>query len=132
MEKEKDKKGVLGIDSKVPTLKEMILWWEKKRIIYNILIVALSIFSIYSYWDYPMRSIIGNKQIILQAIVFVIGANLGYTISWMSGVVYYYATNKTYISSKRKRWILFILGAIFSLLWTNWFYLILFDVLFAY
>ncbi|EPR71719.1 hypothetical protein ADIWIN_3166 [Winogradskyella psychrotolerans RS-3] len=56
-------------------LKEMILWWEKRRLIFNVLIIGLSVFSIYSYWDYPMRSIIGSNQIIRNAIIFIFGAN---------------------------------------------------------
>jgi hypothetical protein len=117
--------------SKHSSVKEMIIWWERKRLIYNILILGLSIFSMYSYWDYPMRHIKGSQQIILNSTVFIIVANLFYTLSWISGAFVYYATNKTLISDRKKRWILFILGTIFSLFWTNLNFVIEFDVLFA-
>jgi len=113
-------------------IKDMIIWWEKRRLIYNVLIIALSIFSMYSYWDYPMRTMIGSEQIIINAIVFVLGANLFYTLGWGSGIISYYRIDKTYVSSNRKRWILFTLGTIFSLILTNWNFVIEFDVLFAH
>ena len=109
----------------------MILWWEKRRLVYNILIIGLSVFSLYSYWDYPMRKIIGNEQVIINTIVFIFGANLFYTLSWGLGIINYHITGKTYISSKKRRWILFILGTIFSLIWTSLNFTIEFDVLFA-
>jgi hypothetical protein len=113
-------------------IKDMIIWWEKRRLIYNVLVIALSIFSIYSYWDYPMRTVIGSEQIIINAIVFVLGANLFYTLSWGSGIISYYSIDKKYASSNRKRWIFFTLGTIFSLILTNWHFVIEFDVLFAH
>lgn len=78
-----------------------------------------------------MRAIIGEQQIIINAIVFVFGANLFYTLSWISGMLYYYYHDKKYISNTTKRWMLFILGTLFSLMWTSFNFALEFDVLFA-
>lgn len=109
----------------------MILWWEKRRLIYNVLIIAIFIYCMYSYWNYPMKTIIGEQQNIINAIVFVFGVNLFYTLSWISRMLYYYYHDKKYISSTTKRWVLFILGTPFSLLWTSLNFSLEFDVLFA-
>ncbi|NQY31062.1 MAG: hypothetical protein HRT69_16545 [Flavobacteriaceae bacterium] len=111
-------------------VKEIILWWEKRRVIYNVLIVGLSIFSIYSYWDYPMRTIKGGDQIIIDAIVFIFGANLLYTMGWGFDILMPCLFKEKGLTNKSK-WFLFILGTLFSLAWTNSYFLIEFDVLFA-
>lgn len=112
-------------------VKEMILWWEKKRLIYNVLIIGLSIFLMYDFWDYPMRSIIGTRQIVWNTIVFVLGANLFYTSGWGLGVISHYLF-KTNGLNNTGRWILFVLGTLFSLVWTIIYFVVEFDVLFAY
>lgn len=124
-------KSVLN-DIRQRPLKEMILWWEGKRLVYNILLIGLSTLLLYSYWNYPAKTIIGSDKIVLSSIFFVLGANLLYTLSWISGVIVFYISQKTILSSKRKRWILFILGTVFTLLWTNLKYALQFDVFFAH
>lgn len=111
--------------------KEMILWWEKRRLIYNVFLIGFSALLIYNFWDYPMRTIIGSEQIISNAIVFVFGANLFYSLGWGLEILRHnlYKANGL---NKNKRWTLFTLGTFFSLIWTNQYFVIEFDVLFAY
>ncbi len=122
--------SIVTKDNKPTLVKEIILWWERKRLIYNLLIIALSVFSIWQYWDYPMRSIIGGKQIIINAIVFIFGANLFYSLGWLLGIANHYLF-KTEYTSREKKWILFVLGTLFSLVWTTFYFVVVFDVLFA-
>ncbi|WP_053990655.1 hypothetical protein [Mangrovimonas sp. TPBH4] len=79
-----------------------------------------------------MRSILGEDVIVKDAIVFVIGANLCYTLSWLLEMVYQGFHDGVKYSSHRVRWALFILGSMFSMVWTNYYFVIGFDVLFAY
>ncbi|MBU2927290.1 hypothetical protein [Winogradskyella psychrotolerans] len=117
-------------ESKHSVAKDIILWWEKKRPIYNALIMTLSIFLIYSFWDYPMRKIIGGTQIILETLIFIFGANVCYSFSWILGIGNHYVF-KAKSTSQTFKWILFILGTILSLIWTNFHFVLKFDVLFA-
>jgi hypothetical protein len=116
--------------SEISVVKEMIIWWEKRRIIYNIIIIGLSAFLMYDFWDYPWRKIVGGVTIILEAIVFIFIANAFYTLSWGFGVLRHNLF-KTKGLHKTGRWILFILGTGISIVITNMYFVIAFDVLFA-
>jgi hypothetical protein len=122
------------LDTPKPThslKKQIIIWWEKRRLIYNVLIIAFSVFLMYTFWDYPMRTIIGTKQVILDAVIFIFIANVCYTSGWILGIINHYLFN-TKRSSNTIKWILFTIGTICSLLWTNFYFVIMFDVLFAH
>jgi hypothetical protein len=112
------------------SVKEIVRWWEKKRLIYNGVIIGFSVFLMYSFWDYPMRSIIGTYQVIWNAIVYIIIANLFYTSSWGLELFRIYVL-KTNGLSNNSKWVIFVLGALFSLLCTNINFVLEFDVLFA-
>lgn len=109
---------------------DMILWWEKRRIIYNVILIGFSIFLMDAFWDYPLRKIVGTRQIILDAIYFVIGMNICYSIFWIFGVVGYFMF-KSHGLSNRARWVTFVVGTLFSIVITNLFFVFAFDVLFA-
>ena len=115
---------------KTSLVKEMIIWWEKKRLIYNALIIGLSVFFIYNFWDYPLRLKIGTSEIIWDTLVFVIVANLFYTSSWGLGIISHYVFKTKGLNNVGK-WVLFVLGTLFSLVWTSIYFIFLFDVLFA-
>jgi len=104
------------MDTELARLKEMIVWWEKKRIIYNVLIIGFSAFCLYTYWSYPTLKMIGGQQAILNTLVFIFGANVCYTVSWGSGIINYFFISKNYVSSKRRRWTFFILGTFFFII----------------
>lgn len=111
-------------------VKEMILWWEKRRVIYNVLILGLSALLLYDFWDYPWRKIVGGQIIILDAIQFIVILNVFYTSSWGLGVVSHYLF-KTKGLNSRGRWILFVLGTLASIVITDFYFVFAFDVLFA-
>ncbi len=111
-------------------VRETILWWERRRYIYNIIVVGFSICLIYAYWNYPMRSIIGTKDIIKEFVFYTICLNLGYSLGWMSGLLMHYVY-KTESQSEVYRWALLIVGTLFSLIVVLLGYTFLFDVLFA-
>lgn len=119
------------ITSEVSVVKEMIVWWEKKRIIYNVIIIGLSVFLMYDFWDYPWRKIVGSQNVIIDAIKFIFIANVFYSLSWGLGVLSHYLF-KTKGLNKTGRWILFVLGIFISVVITDLYFVFAFDVLFAY
>lgn len=109
----------------------MILWWEKRRIVFNAILIPFSIFLCIQFWDYPLRKIVGSKWIILDTIQYYFILNLLFTTPWLWSVFLFY-TKKVYPLDSKRRWIVFVLittGAIFI---TNLFHVFQFDVLFAY
>lgn len=110
--------------------KEAILWWEKKRWLYNVLTISGMMFLIYDFWDYPMRGIIGERQIILEAFIIVIGVNVFYALGWILelAVQYFFKAKGLHPIA---RWSLFVLGTISTFFMLSIFYGLKFDVLFA-
>lgn len=108
----------------------MVEWWEKKRYLYNIILIAFLIFMLISlrgYYGFTL-SVPGA---IIQAIGFVIFGNIFYTIGWAGGVLrhYYYSS---YPLSNTGRWMLFVLGCLFSIMVIYFNYIFAADVLFAH
>lgn len=112
------------------SLKETILWWEKKRLIFNLLIIGFSAFLIYSFWDYPMRSIIGSGAIITKAVLLILFMNLCYTIGWGVELLAHLLIKSEPFNNSLK-WFLFGLGTLMSLVLINFYFAMEFDVLFA-
>ena len=119
-----------SVSPETSEVKEMIQWWEKRRVIYNIIIIGLSVFLIYDFWDYPWRRIVGGHIIIFDAFKFIFIANAFYTLSWGVGALAYYTFKYTGLSNIG-RWILFSLGTFFSIILTDLYFVFEFDVLFA-
>lgn len=116
--------------SKRSDIKEMIRWWEKNRLIYNAFIIGFSGFLITEFWTYPMRGIKGGTQIILDGIIFTIVLNVFYTSSWLLGAVSHLLFKTTNLTNSG-RWTIFVFGTLFALFLTNFYYVFVFDVLFA-
>lgn len=108
----------------------MILWWEKKRLIYNVIAIAAILFSLYSFWDYPMRGIIGEGQIIINSVLILIFVNVLYTAGWglEVGSHYFFETKGM---NPMLRWLLFIIGTTITVFALNFYFALEFDVLFA-
>ncbi len=117
-------------EPKQSVVKEMILWWEKRRLLYNAFLIIPATLLIIHFWNYPMRTIIGGDHIILDVVLLIFGANVFYTLGWGFGVVNYYLFKSSGLSDWI-RWSFFVLGTLFSLLWTTFYIVIKFDVLFA-
>lgn len=111
-------------------LKKHIRWWEKKRVLFNLIIVGFSVFLMHEFWNYPMRAITGGSQIIFHAILFVIFANIAYTAGWIAELMVSYLFDWDGIGNFG-RWVLFALGTLFTLVVADLFFVLEFDVLFA-
>ena len=109
---------------------KMVEWWEKKRYLYNIILIVFLIFTLISLTDHYglMLSIFGA---VIQAIGFVIFGNIFYTIGWAGGVLRHYYSSGDPLSNS-SRWILFVLGCLFSMLVIHLNYIFATDVLFAH
>jgi len=117
--------------AKTSVIREMIVWWERKRAIYNLIIVGLSIFLLYDFWDYPWRKIVGAHEIIIDAFQFSIVMNVLYTLGWGLGVLSHFLF-KTGELNPTGRWLFFTGGTLLSIIFTFFYFVILFDALFAY
>lgn len=112
-----------------PTIKEMILWWEKRRAIFIFFLVAFMVYFIYSHWNYPMRSILGTQAVLWESVLFFVFANLAYYAGWGLEVGLYLIVGKGGMSNPIK-WLLFILGTLLTIFVCNIHYVLLFDALF--
>ncbi len=88
-------------------------WWEKKRIIYNVVVGAAGIYFLFSGgWDLNIIEFIG-------AIIYGIISNLFFCLGFLIeiGVKHYFKSEKDF---SKKRELLFWLGLLFSVLITIW------------
>lgn len=95
-----------GVDFKF-----IIGWWERKRLLFNLLLVGLCTLVMYAYWDAPMRSIIGTGPIIVHVLTGVLGANILYTAGWFGEVVVAYLFDLKGIGAF-PRWFFFVVGTL--------------------
>ncbi len=107
---------------------EMVTWWEKKRYIYNAILLLFTSLILYSLWDYTGPTL-SPSEAVIQALWFVVLGNICYTIGWAGGILrhYYFQSYPLPISG---RWILFSLGSVFSIISIYLFYVFALDVLF--
>jgi hypothetical protein len=108
----------------------ILLWWEKKRWLYNLFICFWIVFINIENWDYPMREIIGTKTIILENFYLLIACNIAYAAGWALELFFFYFLSKQTFHVIFK-WVLFVLGTLFSLFIILFYLGFLFDVLFA-
>lgn len=107
----------------------LVKWWERKRIIYNILVGITGLLGLYLFW----------RQVILSEPVFVISgvicygiaANCCYFLGWMIEVllITFFPRLAANGLEKKGRVILFLIGVIFSVFLT--FALSLFSLMIA-
>lgn len=109
---------------------KMVDWWEKKRYLYNIILIVFLILILTSLRGY-YGFMLSVQAAIIQAIGFVIFGNIFYTIGWAGGILrhYYYSS---YPLSYTGRWVLFVLGCLFSIVMIYFHYIFATDVIFAH
>lgn len=91
---------------------DMILWWERKRIYYNIILLIGLYLGISGLESRLFFFGIGNA--IQKVLIFLIMANLCYMISWVPAVIMHRLLNyKGYYNTGR--WVLFAIGSFISL-----------------
>jgi hypothetical protein len=73
---------------------EVIVWWEIRRLPYNVLLLVLGLLSIMTvettgnFWVKPGEDVEEPLGIIFGAILYGIGANVGYTLGWITELLW--------------------------------------------
>jgi hypothetical protein len=93
---------------------EMVNWWEKKRLIYNLIIVPMTVLTLVLFWKY-VGATISHSGLIFDAFWMLVWCNVLYTSGWVGGILRHHYF-KSYPLPSSGRWFLFILGTIFSVL----------------
>ena len=92
----------------------MVRWWEKKRWMYNAIIVSMTALTLFVLSDEVGISI-KAKDLLFDTFWTLVWSNLLYTSGWAGGIMNHYYWG-SYPFSHSSRWLLFILGTIFTVL----------------
>ena len=111
-------------------VKEMILWWERKRWIYNLVLVLAIGSQLFQFSDNPVRAIVERGHILPMTVAFIVAANLFYTLGWGFGALFYYLFKLKGLTNGF-RWAVFVVGILFSLLVTSFFLMLILDPFFV-
>ncbi len=107
--------SILTINQEFP---KAIVWWEKKRIAFNIILLCAISLSGF------LLGLFNHPEFLMVSIIWIFGANVFYTMSWASELLLkYYFRKDGFNEISRKS--LFVLGSIFSIFWTLLNYLLL-------
>jgi len=106
---------VLDFESGVEVVNHSVRWWEKKRKVYNIMLVGIA--SLLMVIDIMSRGFIINLMLldILEAAIWIFGANVFFSLGLGVELVINHYRKK---ESENLRNTLFISGLLFSGLWT--------------
>lgn len=95
-------------------LHESVKWWEKKRILYNVILIGFALVFAFAKNEFPNTN--WSIESTLSICVWIFGANIFYCGGWGSEVLLkYYVDGKI---NKNMRKFLFIMGMGASILWT--------------
>lgn len=104
---------------------EIIGWWEKKRILYNVILIPIEFIMAIIIWNGTLRW--GTNNVLLGSIIFTLCANVLYTMGWgLEFLSRYYIKSLKF--KDQTRLLLFIIGSIFSIFTTIIFFYIWLDV----
>jgi len=70
------------------SLMDSIDWWERKRFLYNLIIVGLELAIISFFWEGTKR--FGIQNAIFGSIAYTVVANIFYSMGWGINVLAYY------------------------------------------
>jgi hypothetical protein len=96
---------------------DAIIWWEFRRIPFNIIIFVVGILSlgsillIGSYFVTPGEDVIEPLAMIFGVIVYGVIANLAYTLGWVTELLWSWGDTERTESLRRR---IFWLGVVFS------------------
>ena len=92
-----------------------LAWWERKRMIYNFIILGVQLFIIFIMWE--ETRLFGLMSAFWGSLGYLIVANLFYSIGWGLEIItlYYIGENDFLVSN---RIFLFITGLLFSIFLT--------------
>lgn len=100
--------------------KLIIRWWERKRFIYNLVIIFVQVIIALDYWNGVLRW--GISDVLIGSAFFLLIANGFYTFGWALE----FLINHYFSRFKLKpihRWLILILGLAFSIFVTSIVYL---------
>ena len=92
-----------------------VKWWEKKRWVYNVILVGVEIIMMLIYWESTKWFGIGES--IIWSFAFTLVANIFFSIGWGIDILVKYYFKKD-IFSEKTRFIFFVLGLLFSIFLT--------------
>lgn len=111
------------------TAMEMVQWWEKRRLIYNVIIVPGTMLILWSMWKY-VGNIMDVDEVIMGSIWGIVACNMFYTSAWVGGILRIHYFGGSALSSV-SRWVLFSLGTLFTLIVIDLHFTFSLDVIFA-
>lgn len=92
----------------------MVRWWEKKRLLFNLLIVSITTLILTWLWE-GVGPFISGEALIFDTFWMIVWCNILYTIGWAGGILRdYYLKADPF--SNTGRWLLFAAGTIFTVL----------------
>lgn len=92
-----------------------VRWWEGKRILYNIVLACTELFIMVNYYRETINY--GIENAIIETIAVNLIANIFFCLGWGLEIMLYYYL-KAYTLSNTSRWVLFLLGILFTVLLT--------------
>ena len=93
-----------------------INWWERRRFIFNLILIGVEILIISFFWRGAIEFGIGNT--IFWSIAYTIAANLFFSIGWGISVLINYYNLKFLKNIEKLRMLFFIVGILFSIFLT--------------
>lgn len=95
--------------------KLIIRWWERKRFIYNLVIIFVQVIIALDYWNGVLRW--GISDVLIGSAFFLLLANGFYTFGWaMEFLINHYFSR--FKLKPIHRWLILILGFLFSIFLT--------------
>lgn len=97
-------------------LADALEYWERRRIIYNLLLAAVVVTWIAATWPHFRPAFTWSS--LLALIVLALIANLCYCAAYIADLPLQYSTFRAFWH--RWRWSLFLLGTLFAIVLTNY------------
>ena len=97
--------------------KDIVSWWERKRKLYNVLLILLCVYIVYDdyYTNYRPEEYYDVSGEVFIILFWLFGANIFYTAGAGLELAFKHYGIQTSIGL---RWVLFGMGLLFSLVWT--------------
>ena len=98
----------------------LVDWWERKRLVFNLTIIAIIVYEVFFFWEETVR--FGIIDAIIGSIAYIIAANVFFSIGWgLNVLIVFYKL--TFLSSYEKYKMAFlVVGVLFSILVTAFIY----------
>lgn len=102
------------IQDKEFPFRETLRWWEKRRLWFNLAIIAFQILMIL---DYRGMAVFNLRSVIIFSLFYLFAANVGYCLGWGIEflITFYTKSNEPRIALRRT---MFVLGLLFSIVTT--------------